>query len=118
MSNENTDNFNQTISKLPICHRLPDRTFNIRGHYFPVCSRCTGLYVGALLFFTYSLFFFIDYTVTVILMAFIITFPMIIDGLTQYFRFRESNNGLRFITGFISGVGIALLISFFKIAIT
>ena len=30
-----------------ICHRIPERTFNIRGYYFPVCSRCTGFYIGA-----------------------------------------------------------------------
>jgi len=40
--------------------------------------------------------------------------PVAIDGFTQYFGPRESTNTLRFITGFIGGVG---LIIFFKIII-
>ena len=40
--------------------------------------------------------------------------PVAIDGLTQYFGPRESTNTLRFITGFIGGVG---LIIFLKIII-
>jgi uncharacterized membrane protein len=100
----------QIISKFLICHRLPDRTFKFRGHYFPVCSRCTGLYVGVIIFCTCFLFFFIKYSVTLIFMAFIITLPCLIDGSTQYLGFRKSNNELRFITGFAAGFGAAMLI--------
>jgi len=38
-----------------ICHRKPERTFNVRGHYFPVCARCTGFYIAA---FSYLFIFF------------------------------------------------------------
>jgi uncharacterized membrane protein len=119
MSNQkiHESKYNQILSKIPICHRLPDRTFNIRGYYFPVCARCTGLYLGAILFFTYSLFFLIGYSQTLILLAFISIIPMIIDGLTQFLGFRESYNGLRFITGFVAGFGLALLFLFFKITL-
>ena len=30
-----------------VCHQLPDRSFHISGIQFPVCARCTGLYLGA-----------------------------------------------------------------------
>jgi len=30
-----------------ICHQRPDRSFFWDGHQFPVCARCTGLYVSA-----------------------------------------------------------------------
>lgn len=40
--------------------------------------------------------------------------PVAIDGVTQYFGPRESTNPLRFITGFIGGVG---LIIFLKIIV-
>ena len=40
--------------------------------------------------------------------------PVAIDGVTQYFGPRESSNNLRFITGFIGGIG---LIIFLKIII-
>lgn len=32
-----------------VCHQLPDRSFHIAGVQLPVCARCTGLYLGALL---------------------------------------------------------------------
>jgi len=35
--------------------------------------------------------------------------PLIIDGITQYLGFRESNNALRFLTGLAAGIGIILL---------
>lgn len=30
-----------------ICHQRPERSFFWSGHQFPVCARCTGLYVSA-----------------------------------------------------------------------
>ena len=44
----------------------------------------------------------------------ILMIPTAIDGLTQYFGPRESTNNLRFVTGFIGGIG---LIIFLKIII-
>ena len=32
-----------------VCHQRPDRSFFLNGHQLPVCARCTGLYIGALL---------------------------------------------------------------------
>lgn len=52
-----------------------------------------------------------------ILIAFIIITPLIVDGLTQYLEHRESNNLLRFITGLSAGVGFAFLFLFVKITI-
>jgi uncharacterized membrane protein len=31
-----------------VCHQRPERSFHGRDAQFPVCARCTGLYVGAL----------------------------------------------------------------------
>lgn len=28
------------------CHQRPDRSFFYKGYQFPVCARCTGLFVG------------------------------------------------------------------------
>jgi hypothetical protein len=30
-----------------ICHQRPERSFHADGVQYPVCARCTGLYVGA-----------------------------------------------------------------------
>jgi uncharacterized membrane protein len=29
-----------------VCHQIPERSFHFSGIQFPVCARCTGLYVG------------------------------------------------------------------------
>lgn len=31
-----------------VCHQLPDRSFFLDGRQFPVCARCTGLYLSGL----------------------------------------------------------------------
>jgi len=45
-----------------------------------------------------------------VLNYFIPIIPMAIDGLTQLFKLRESNNLIRFVTGSLSGISIAFII--------
>ncbi len=97
-----------------ICHRKPERSFFIKGHQFPVCARCTGFYAGLLIFLLYTFFSTIEYTSTLLILSIILLIPVSIDGFTQFFGLRQSNNTLRFITGFIGGIG---LIIFLKIVI-
>jgi uncharacterized membrane protein len=40
--------------------------------------------------------------------------PVLLDGLTQFFGFRESNNALRFTTGLIAGLGLGILFKAMK----
>ena len=30
----------------PFCHQLPFRSFHLAGHIFPLCARCTGMWLG------------------------------------------------------------------------
>lgn len=92
-----------------LCHRRPDRSFFFRGHQFPVCSRCTGLIIGSAFFMIYSYLNPLNYTFNTLIVSIILQLPYIIDGTTQYFNLRESNNILRLITGLLGGVGIVLL---------
>lgn len=97
-----------------ICHRIPERSFFIRGHQFPVCARCTGIYISLICYFIYAYFFFIDYNVYLLTFAVLLLIPAGIDGTTQFFELRESNNALRLITGLMMGLGLAILVKALK----
>ena len=97
-----------------LCHRIPERSFFIKGHQFPVCARCTGFYTGLAVFLIWNCFFKLNYDINTLIISMALMIPAAIDGATQYFGSRESNNALRFITGFIGGIG---LIIFLKIII-
>ena len=89
------------------CHRDPERSFHWNGKQFPLCARCTGIHVG---YITYPIFLFgiikISLVWTIIMLV-----PTIIDGLTQAYCNRSSNNYLRFVTGIIAGIGAMSLVS-------
>lgn len=93
-----------------ICHHIPERTFNIKGYYFPLCSRCTGLYFGVFLCLIYMNIFYVYYTTYLLLISFFMIIPTFIDGITQSFGFRESNNIVRFLTGIIAGIGLVIFV--------
>lgn len=97
-----------------ICHRIPERTFNVYGHYFPVCSRCTGFYIAAFSYFIFAYFVYVQYSLTLILLAIIMLIPAFLDGTTQLFRLRVSNNFIRLCTGLLGGVGLAIIIKAVK----
>ena len=37
-----------------VCHQAPYRTIQIGGKFLPLCSRCTGIYLGFLLGILYQ----------------------------------------------------------------
>ena len=89
---------------LPIvfgCHCKSSRSFFYNGKQFPICARCTGEAVGII----FSIFLFFFYTPSVKI-AFLLMFPMIIDGFIQMFLKYESTNIRRFTTGFLFGIGL------------
>jgi uncharacterized membrane protein len=90
-----------------ICHRRPDRSFNYNGKQFPVCARCTGFYLGLLLF---SILFFFNLSYDFYYLGLLLLVPMGVDGTTQLFKLRESNNMLRLVTGLVAGAGVILMI--------
>lgn len=96
-----------TRIELISCHRKPERSFFWRGKQFPVCARCTGIHVGYLAFpfFTFNVFH-LNIWITLALIV-----PTVVDGLTQAYWDRESNNLLRVISGLMFGVGMMSLVS-------
>ncbi len=87
------------------CHRKPNRSFFYKGRQFPICARCTGIYIGYVAIFVFA------FTLTYIpaICSFFLLIPTIIDGITQAYCNRESNNAIRLITGIMFGVGCSSL---------
>ena len=97
-----------------ICHRKLERSFFVKGHQFPVCARCTRFYIALVLYFGYAYFFYVEYSVLLVLMAILCLVPTAIDGLIQLVGWRESNNFLRFITGLMAGLGLGIIVKAIK----
>ncbi len=100
-----------------ICHRYPHRTFKIGKWYLPICSRCTGIYLGISLCYILIHFINVTYTLFTLFIAILISAPTFIDATTQLLGFRESNNKLRFITGLIAGFGLLILVKGIKLTL-
>ena len=97
-----------------ICHRRPERSFFYKNHQFPVCARCTGFYLGLIAYLIMDKL----YDINSLALSVIFIMPTLIDGLTQEFSPRESNNILRVTTGFIGGIGLIMFLKiFFKYAL-
>ncbi|MDR3291551.1 MAG: DUF2085 domain-containing protein [Methanobrevibacter sp.] len=93
-----------------VCHRNKKRTIKIKDSYFPVCARCTGFYLAILLYPIFSILLHFQYNFYSKLIAILLLLPMIFDGVTQFFKLRESNNMLRLITGILGGIGVDILL--------
>lgn len=100
----------KTFIKQFICHRIPERTFKIRGHYFPVCARCTGLYIGIFFYFFYACLFYVEHSINLTILGILLIIPTFIDGLTQLVMSRESNNIIRLFTGVLGGIGLMMFV--------
>ena len=92
-----------------VCHRRPDRTLWIGGHYLPVCARDTGAFVGLLLGYVMLLFLRRkeakgppNLYVSLIMML-----PLWVDSFGQLFGLWTSTNYLRLITGLLFGAALA-----------
>lgn len=84
------------------CHQLPERSFFYKGKQFPVCARCTGVFIGqmsaiiaALLKIKISAF-----------KSFFLLAIMGFDWFIQEIHIKESTNIRRFITGIAGGFGL------------
>lgn len=95
--------------KIVICHRIPERTIHIKGRPLPLCARCTGILIGALWAMLYLLFSWTNVGFFGFLVGIILILPGVIDGFTQLFEYRVSNNLLRIVTGLLMGVGEVLI---------
>ncbi len=97
----------------PLCHQIPERSFYLFGHPLPVCSRCTGIYMG---FFIGSVLFpFIKIKINDVYppknILLIAVMPMGLDVLLNWINILDTGLLIHFITGFI----FSIIFSFYAI---
>jgi uncharacterized membrane protein len=90
------------------CHGIASHSFALGGTPMPLCARCVGIYAGSLVGIglaaaTRSSAFRLSTN-----RLFIALVPILLDGGSQALRLRESNNPLRFVTGFVAGMAFLL----------
>ncbi len=99
------------------CHQRADRSFYYHGMQFPVCARCTGVFIAyissILCYICYILFQCIfrrkkgnRQSNTGNIFALFGCMLMFFDWLMQALHIKESTNVRRLITGFVGGLGI------------
>lgn len=94
-----------------LCHKIPERSFFYKGKQFPICSRCTGIFIGYIIgILLLILGFFIPSLILKLWIALLLIVPMFMDGTIQYFTHYNSNNYKRLITGIIGGIGIIIFL--------
>lgn len=91
-----------------ICHQLPERSFQLEGHYLPVCARDSGIYLGifsSLMFIT-LLKRYKNITIPNKKNSFfllILLLPLVVDGFGSYLGVYSTNNFIRVTTGILFG---------------
>lgn len=89
------------IGNVAGCHQRADRSFFIKGYQFPLCARCTGMWLGSL-----AALFLIKIFIMPLWLSFIFSLVMLADWAIQYKGILMSTNARRLITGFLCGAGI------------
>jgi len=85
------------------CHQMHERSLFFRGYQFPVCARCTGLFVGQAAGLA-ALLWFINLDIKlVVLCAAVSVAALGIDGFFQFKGIWVSTNFRRFLTGILCG---------------
>lgn len=103
-----------------VCHRITVRSFLLGERQFPLCARCSGMYLGALLGMVYLARFgkrggMPPLKISLVLGSFLAAFAL--DGGNSYLHLfpvapglYEPHNWLRLITGTGLGLGIAAIL--------
>lgn len=103
-----------------VCHRIDARSFFAGERQMPLCARCSGMYLGALLGIAYLAKFgkragLPSLKVSIVLVAFLVAFGL--DGVNSTLHFfpdfqgpYQPQNWLRLLTGTGLGLGIAAVI--------
>ena len=103
-----------------VCHRIAERSFLLGDRTIPLCSRCSGMYLGALAGFLFQFRLgrrggLPSHRIQILLGVFMLAFAL--DGINSYLTFfpqapnlYQPQNGLRLLTGTLVGVAIAAVL--------
>ncbi len=105
-----------------ICHRIPERSFFLNGRQLPLCARCTGTFLGAMLGLGALLAYrrqrasqLPSVPVLGLMVLFVVLWAF--DGLNSYMTFfpgaphlYEPRNWLRMTTGMLNGLALIILV--------
>lgn len=87
------------------CHQMENRSFKFKGYQFPICARCTGVFIDefiAIILIILNLnISIINSTILLLIMGF--------DWFIQYINILQSNNIRRLITGICGGIGLTFI---------
>ena len=89
------------------CHQMTSRSFKLRDYVFPICARCTGIYMGILLSVILGYYTKLYYFYPIFMI------PLIVDGIIQKKTNYRSNQFKRFLTGILFGPGFSLIFSLY-----
>ncbi|MCI0398309.1 MAG: DUF2085 domain-containing protein [Chloroflexi bacterium] len=105
-----------------VCHRITSRSFTVAGRQFPLCARCTGMYLGVTLTFL-ALWLagrrrWSDLPPRAVLLVLLgLVGLMGIDGINSYSHFfpglphvYEPRNWLRLVTGMGTGLAMGAIV--------
>ena len=85
------------------CHQMNERSLFFRGYQFPVCARCTGLFIGQVAGIPFFLLF-LNFNFTLLLICTIVSVILLgIDGFFQLKGIWVSTNFRRMGTGILCG---------------
>ena len=88
------------------CHQIYERSFNFRGYQFPVCARCTGIFIGHVI----AIFLCVIKVRISTKICVLLIFVMACDGFLQLFKLKKSTNIRRLITGILAGAGCIFML--------
>lgn len=105
-----------------VCHRIDLRSFHIGDTQLPLCARCSGMYLGAMLGLIFQMIIgrrrigMPSWQILVLTSVFVLLF--IVDGMNSFFSLiserpglYQPNNSLRLFTG--TGMGLAISVVLF-----
>ena len=88
------------------CHQIYERSFTFRGYQFPVCARCTGIFIGHIA----AIFLCIMRVRISLIISILLILIMACDGFLQLFKIKKSTNVRRLITGILAGIGYIFML--------